>query len=170
MADALVGCGGAPAHDTDDLVVLLEQELGEIGSVLAGDSRDERGRHLMAAISYQLIASRNSGSSEEQERAFHASDFKSIPFCALRAQKKRELRELPVLLAVSGVRDHAAATPRGARLILPAARQRVQTFTFTVLPFSSSTRATCKFGFQVRRVALLACERLLPNATPFLHE
>src|SRR5689334_20281548 len=85
-------------------------------------------------------------------------------------RKKGSFESSPLLRAANGMSNHAAATPRGARLILPAARQRVQTFTFTVLPFSSSTRATCRFGFQVRRVALLACERLLPNATPFLHE
>ena len=59
--------------------------------------------------------------------------------------------------------------PRGARLILPAFRQRVQTLTFSILP-STRVRTTCRFGFHVRRVLLLACETLLPNATPLSQE
>ena len=58
-----------------------------------------------------------------------------------------------------------AACPRGARFTLPAFRQRVQTFTFSTFP-SISVLTTCRFGFQVRRVLLLACETLLPYATP----
>src|SRR5687767_4182373 len=60
----------------------------------------------------------------------------------------------------------AAAVPRGARLTFPAERHRVQTFTFTIFPLSSTTRTTWRFGFQTRRVLLLAWETLLPNATP----
>ena len=66
--------------------------------------------------------------------------------------------------------DYAtAAAPRGARFTLPAFMQRVQTFTFSILP-SMTVRITWRFGFQVRRVLLLACETLLPNATPLPQE
>src|SRR5689334_15857793 len=56
---------------------------------------------------------------------------------------------------------HATAVPRGARLTLPAFRQRVQTFTFSIFP-STTVRTTWRFGFQMRRVLLLACDTLLP--------
>src|SRR6476469_3761024 len=65
----------------------------------------------------------------------------------------------------TGPRRHATCTPRGARGTLPALRQRVQTFTFVILP-STRVRTTCRFGFHVRRVLLFAWETLLPNATP----
>ena len=31
-----------PAHDAEDLVAFVEQQLGEVRSVLAGDAGDER--------------------------------------------------------------------------------------------------------------------------------
>jgi hypothetical protein len=34
-----------PAHHPDDLIPLGEQELGEVGAVLAGDAGDEGLRH-----------------------------------------------------------------------------------------------------------------------------
>ncbi len=60
------------------------------------------------------------------------------------------------------------ACPRGARWILPALRQRVQTLIFVILP-SIRIRATWRFGFQTRRTLLFACETLFPKVTPFLH-
>src|SRR3979411_1420760 len=60
---------------------------------------------------------------------------------------------------------HATCTPRGARGTLPALRQRVQTFTFVILP-STRVRTTWRFGVHVRRVLLFAWDTLLPNATP----
>src|SRR5256885_12895435 len=60
---------------------------------------------------------------------------------------------------------HATCAPRGARGTLPALRQRVQTFTFVILP-STRVRTTWRFGFHVRRVLLFAWDTLLPNATP----
>src|SRR6185503_17077800 len=77
-------------------------------------------------------------------------------------------REAPLVLACADHVCHATAAPRGARLILPALRHPVQTFTLMVLPSGPTMRATCRFGLQVRRVLLFACETLLPNATPFL--
>src|ERR1700738_1669348 len=62
-------------------------------------------------------------------------------------------------------RRHATCTPRGARGTFPALRQRVQHFTFVILP-STSVRTTFRFGFHVRRVLLFAWETLLPKATP----
>src|SRR5262249_13526002 len=82
-------------------------------------------------------------------------------------EKKGSFESSPFLRSESKRRriDQATACPRGARLILPAARHRVQTFTFWILP-STMVRTTCRFGFHVRRVLLLACDTLLPNATP----
>src|SRR5579863_3624596 len=65
-------------------------------------------------------------------------------------------------------RSATRATPRGARCTLPAWRQRVHTFTLVIVP-STTTRATCRLGFQTRRVRLLACDTLLPKATPRSH-
>src|SRR5512142_239632 len=81
--------------------------------------------------------------------------------------KKREPESSPQLpRGLHGWRRHAtAACPRGARLILPAFRQRVHTFTFSIFP-STTVRTTCRFGFHVRRVLLFACDTLFPNATP----
>ena len=42
VGDALEVRGAAPAHHADHLVALGEQELGQIGAVLTGDSGDER--------------------------------------------------------------------------------------------------------------------------------
>src|SRR5207244_3774551 len=67
--------------------------------------------------------------------------------------------------SVVGRSDHATRFPLGARLILPAFRQRVHTLTFWIRP-SSSIRTTWRFGRHVRRVLLFACDTLLPNATP----
>jgi hypothetical protein len=41
MRDALVGSRRAATDDAGDRVPLREQELGEIGAVLAGDSSDQ---------------------------------------------------------------------------------------------------------------------------------
>ena len=65
--------------------------------------------------------------------------------------------------------DHATDTPRGARWIFPALRQRVQILIFVTLP-SMRMRATWRLGFQTRRVLLFACETLFPKATPLSHE
>jgi hypothetical protein len=56
---------------------------------------------------------------------------------------------------------HATAAPRGARVILPAFRHRVQTFTLVGFP-SISTRATWRFGFHDRRTFVFECDRLFP--------
>ena len=58
-------------------------------------------------------------------------------------ETKRGARKLPSLHARCTVRTsrHATACPRGARLTLPAFRQRVQTFTFSILP-SITVRTT----------------------------
>ena len=45
MRDALEVLGARPAHHADDAIALLEQELGQVRAVLAGDAGDERGRH-----------------------------------------------------------------------------------------------------------------------------
>jgi len=45
MRDPLVGGGGAPSDDADDAVPLGEQQLGEVGAVLAGDAGDESRWH-----------------------------------------------------------------------------------------------------------------------------
>jgi hypothetical protein len=68
-------------------------------------------------------------------------------------------------------RDQGQATLalRGARWTFPAERHRVHTFTRWIFP-SITTRTTWRFGFQMRRVLLFACETLFPNATPRLQE
>ena len=38
------------AHHADDLVALVEQELGEVGAVLAGDAGDERALGVMGPV------------------------------------------------------------------------------------------------------------------------
>ena len=45
VRDALVRRRRAAAHDADDAVALREQQLGEVGAVLARDAGDQRGRH-----------------------------------------------------------------------------------------------------------------------------
>jgi hypothetical protein len=42
VGDPLEVDGAGPAHHADDLVALLEQELGQVRAVLAGDAGDER--------------------------------------------------------------------------------------------------------------------------------
>ena len=42
MRDALEGLGARAPHEAVDLVALLEQELGQVGAVLAGDAGDQR--------------------------------------------------------------------------------------------------------------------------------
>jgi len=37
--------GGGPPDDAVDLVALLDQQLGEVGAVLPGDSSDQRTPH-----------------------------------------------------------------------------------------------------------------------------
>ena len=90
-----------------------------------------------------------------------------IPPSAVYRQKKGEPQGLPSHNPDRGSNSAqtVAACPRGARRTLFAFRQRVQTFTFVILP-SCTTRTTCKLGFQVRRVLLLACDTLLPKVTP----
>jgi hypothetical protein len=39
--EPLEGLGGGAAHHAVDLVALLEQEVGQVGTVLAGDPGDE---------------------------------------------------------------------------------------------------------------------------------
>src|SRR4051812_41324996 len=82
--------------------------------------------------------------------------------------KKKGARKGSLVRRTMNADQTAAAFPRGARLILPAFRQRVQTLIFWIFP-SSSMRATWRLGRHVRRVLLFACETLLPKATPFLH-
>src|SRR5215212_9731187 len=87
-------------------------------------------------------------------------------------EQRAEKRELPKKLPLSRRADRSryatAPAPRGARWIFPAARHRVHTFTFSIFPFTT-TRATWRLGFQVRRVLLLACETLFPKVTPLSH-
>ena len=47
VVDPLVAVVAGPPHHADDLVALGEQELGEVGAVLAGDPGDERFRHSL---------------------------------------------------------------------------------------------------------------------------
>jgi RNase P/RNase MRP subunit p29 len=42
MGDTLEVNGAAAAQHPDDLVSLLKEQLGQIGAVLAGDTRDQR--------------------------------------------------------------------------------------------------------------------------------
>src|SRR5207302_4746785 len=42
VADALVGIVGRPSHHSHDFVPLLEQQLGQVRAVLAGDPRNQR--------------------------------------------------------------------------------------------------------------------------------
>ena len=44
VRDALEVLGAGAAHHADDLVALLEQQLGQIRAVLAGDAGDQRAR------------------------------------------------------------------------------------------------------------------------------
>ena len=60
---------------------------------------------------------------------------------------------------------HATTAPRGARWTLPACKHRAQTFTRWIRP-SITTRTTWRFGFQMRRVLLLAWETLFPTIGP----
>src|SRR5439155_26458074 len=80
-------------------------------------------------------------------------------------EKRGALNRAPLALRDTRAARHATCTPRGARGTFPALRQRVQTFTFVILP-STSVRTTWRFGFHVRRVRLFACDTLLPKATP----
>ena len=43
VVDPLVGVVGGAAHHADDVVALGQEELGEVGAVLPGDARDQRG-------------------------------------------------------------------------------------------------------------------------------
>ena len=45
VLDPLVAVVAGPAHHADHLVALGQQQLGEVGAVLAGDAGDERLRH-----------------------------------------------------------------------------------------------------------------------------
>jgi len=45
MGETLEVGRARPPHHADDAIALLEQELGEVRAVLAGDAGDERGRH-----------------------------------------------------------------------------------------------------------------------------
>src|SRR5215213_5564380 len=51
MIDALELLRRRPPDHAVDVVALLEQQLGQVGTVLAGDSRDQRARHQTAASS-----------------------------------------------------------------------------------------------------------------------
>ena len=71
--EALEGlCGGAPDHAVD-LVALLEEQLGEVGAVLAGDSRDERARRVVHA-ERELRAREGLGTSANASRLPPVSD------------------------------------------------------------------------------------------------
>jgi hypothetical protein len=74
-----------------------------------------------------------------------------------------------LLFCSDGPNDYATTAPRGARCTFPACKHRAHTFTRWIFP-SMTTRTTWRFGFQMRRVLLFACETLFPNATPRLHE
>src|SRR6185437_3814724 len=50
VRDALVGRRRAAPDDADDAVALLEEELGEIGAVLARDPGDESSRHRAGPV------------------------------------------------------------------------------------------------------------------------
>ena len=52
MADPLEVLGRGPSHHSVDLVALVEEELGEVGAVLAGDAGDQRPvAHALAILS-----------------------------------------------------------------------------------------------------------------------
>ena len=53
-------------------------------------------------------------------------------------------------------------------VILPALRQRVQTYSRLGVP-ATSIRIFWRFGLKRRLVATMEWLRLLPNAGPFLH-
>lgn len=87
-----------------------------------------------------------------------------------KVQKKGDRRGRPIKLEMVEIAClYATALPRGALTIFPADRQEVQTLTLITFP-PISIRATCRFGFQVRRVLLFACDTLFPNATPRAQE
>ncbi len=60
------------------------------------------------------------------------------------------------------------AVPRGAFVIFPDFRQRVQTYSREGVP-PTSIRTFWRFGLKRRLVATIEWLRLFPNAGPFRH-
>ena len=92
VLDPLDRVGAGPAGHPDDAVALLEQELGEIGAVLAGDAGDQR--CLSHAHEYREVpgepARRRRGTTGWQPRAGPATSGSPVSYGACRAANGRD--------------------------------------------------------------------------------